>query len=158
MLSGGRYPVRSRRPKRFFDAKLGSASQAAMTAFNSEAQLNTPGTVNEAMARPDAYLRRRAMQDVLRSLAENNARELVDLPPGAKLTGSRLIFDLKRDAAGNLVRFKARLVVRGFDKGPASTMTRCGRLPWQWRQCAPSAPLKPQGTWRYTALTSKPHT
>jgi len=43
---------------------------------------------------------------------------MTDLPPGAKLTGSRWVFDLKRDAAGNVVRYKARFVARGFTQKP----------------------------------------
>eukprot|EP00170_Pyropia_yezoensis_P005115 contig_20934_g5129 len=74
--------------------------------------------VKEAMARPDAHLWLEAMQDELRSLAEINAWELTDLPPGAKLTGSRWVFDLKRDAAGNVVRYKAHFVFRGFSQKP----------------------------------------
>jgi len=59
-----------------------------MTAFTSEALHTAPAMVKEAMARPDAHLWR-AMQDELLSLAENNAWEMTDRPPCAKLTGSR---------------------------------------------------------------------
>lgn len=117
-FGGGRYPERLRRPKRFFDDEPGSASQTVMTALNCEALRTVPATVKEAMARPDAHLWREAMPDELRSLAENDAWELVDLPPGAKLTGSRWVFDLKRDAAGNVLRYKARFVVLGFTQKP----------------------------------------
>ena len=114
----GRYPERLRRPKRFFDDEPGAASQAVMTAFTSEALRTVPATVTEAITRPDAHLWREAMQDELRSLAENNAWEMTDLPPGAKLTGSRWVSDLKLDAAGNVVRYKARFVARGFTQKP----------------------------------------
>ena len=117
-FGGGRYPERSRRPKRFFDDEPGAASQAVMMAFTSEARRTVPHKVKEAMARPNAHLRREAMHDELRSLAQNNAWEMTDLPPGAKLTGGRWVFDLKRDAAGNVVRYKARFVVPGFSQKP----------------------------------------
>ena len=89
-----------------------------MTALTSEALRTIPAAVQEAMARPDAHLWREAMQDELRSLAENNAWELTELPPGAKLTGSRWVFDLKRDVAGHVVRNKAQFLVRGFTQNP----------------------------------------
>lgn len=89
-----------------------------MTALNCEALRTVPAPVKEAMARPETLLWREAMQDELRSLAEKDAWELIDLPPGAKLTGSRWVFDLKRDAAGNVVRYKAQLVVPGFTQKP----------------------------------------
>lgn len=117
-FGGGRYPERLRRPKRFFDDEPGSASQAVMTALNCKALRTVPATVKEALARPDAHLWREAMQDELQSLAQNDAWELGDLPPGAKLTGSRWVFDMKRDAAGNVLRYKARFVVLGFTQKP----------------------------------------
>jgi len=117
-FGGGRYPERWPRPKRFFGDGLGAASQAVMSAFTSEALRTVPVTVKEAMARPDAHLWREAMQDELRSLAEKNAWEMMDPPPGAQLTGSRWVFDLKRDAAGNTVPYKAWFVVRGFTLKP----------------------------------------
>lgn len=72
-LGGGRYPERSRQPKRFLDDEPGAASQVVMTAFTSEALRTVPAMVKEAMARTDAHLWREAMLDELRSLAENNA-------------------------------------------------------------------------------------
>ena len=41
--------------------------------------------------------------------------EVVDgLPNGRKAIGSRIVFREKRDGHGNLVKFKARIVAKGF--------------------------------------------
>jgi len=114
----GRYPERVRRPKRFFDDEPGQASQAVATAFTCEDLRFPRVTVEEAMSRPDAHLWREAMRDELESLLKNNAWEVTDLPQGSKLTGSRWVLDLKRDAAGHVARYKARFVVRGLTQKP----------------------------------------
>ncbi|CAA7269926.1 unnamed protein product [Cyclocybe aegerita] len=44
--------------------------------------------------------------------------ELVDAPPGANIIGSKWVFRAKKDAAGNVVRYKARLVAQGFSQVP----------------------------------------
>jgi len=43
-----------------------------------------------------------------------NAWDLVDLPPGAKATRGRWVFDYKRDADVCVTRYKARFVARGY--------------------------------------------
>ena len=35
-------------------------------------------------------------------------------PPGAEIVSSKLVFDHKKDRDGNIVRYKARLVARGY--------------------------------------------
>jgi len=44
--------------------------------------------------------------------------ELVDLPAGANLVGSKWVFWVKKDAAGQVVHFKAHLVAQGFSQVP----------------------------------------
>lgn len=43
---------------------------------------------------------------------------MVDLPVGAKLTGSRVVFDYKRNADGAVTRYKARFVAKGCSQRP----------------------------------------
>jgi Reverse transcriptase (RNA-dependent DNA polymerase) len=44
--------------------------------------------------------------------------ELVDPPSGANIVGSKWVFRAKKDAAGNIARYKARLVAQGFSQVP----------------------------------------
>jgi hypothetical protein len=41
---------------------------------------------------------------------------LVDAPKGSNIIGCRWVYAIKRDAAGNIVRYKARLVAQGFSQ------------------------------------------
>ncbi|KAM6575709.1 hypothetical protein CsatA_024036 [Cannabis sativa] len=54
------------------------------------------------------------MDEEMNSLTKNNTYELVKLPKGRKALKNKWVFRLKDDGHGNLVKYKARLVVKGF--------------------------------------------
>ena len=56
------------------------------------------------------------MQEKMDSLQKNNTYELVKLPKGRKALRNKWEYKLKKDGKGNLVKYKARLVVKGFSK------------------------------------------
>ena len=78
--------------------------------------LDDPISVNEAMRSADASRWQQAMQDELTSLAENGTWVAADLPPGRKALQSKWVFKRKRDEHGNVVRFKGRVVAKGFQQ------------------------------------------
>jgi len=55
-----------------------------------------------------------AMSEELASLEANNTWELGNLPKDKQAIPSKWVFKIKRDSAGNVERFKARLVVKGY--------------------------------------------
>jgi Reverse transcriptase (RNA-dependent DNA polymerase) len=57
-----------------------------------------------------------AIQEEYDSLMKNSAWELVDLPPTKNLVSCKWVFKAKHDANGNITRFKAHLVARGFSQ------------------------------------------
>lgn len=57
---------------------------------------------------------RAAMQDELESHRRNHTWELVPLPEGKKLVGSKWVFKLKRNEEGKIVKHKARVVAQGY--------------------------------------------
>ncbi|GKV34500.1 hypothetical protein SLEP1_g42871 [Rubroshorea leprosula] len=57
----------------------------------------------------------KAMQDEMNSLHKNNTYELVELPKGRKTLKNKWVFKLKKDG-DKIVRYKARLVVKGFSQ------------------------------------------
>jgi transposase InsO family protein len=59
---------------------------------------------------------RAAVQEEYDSLMKNGAWELDNLPPGKNLVTCKWVFKAKHDANGNITRFKARLVARGFSQ------------------------------------------
>lgn len=75
-----------------------------------------PESVDEALGRSDHAQWKSAMQSEFDSLIENRTWELTDLPNGKRPIDCKWIFKLKRDTTSSAVRYKARLVVRGFSQ------------------------------------------
>ncbi|CAM8966406.1 unnamed protein product [Rhodiola kirilowii] len=55
-----------------------------------------------------------AMNKEIKALEDNNTWTITDLPPGKNAVGSKWIFRIKRKSDGNIERYKARLVARGY--------------------------------------------
>ena len=82
-----------------------------------QAEPYEPKTYKEAMA--DSYRKaawQLGMNDEFDSLVKNDTWVLVPLPPGRKALGGKWVFKLKRGSDGEIVRHKARWVVRGFEQ------------------------------------------
>jgi len=75
---------------------------------------NDPKSYGEAMASPQRHEWSKAFDSELQSLIRNETLEEVVLPPGAKVVSTKWVCKTKRDADGNFVKYKARLVGRGF--------------------------------------------
>lgn len=113
---GGRHPTRSRNPKVIFEGGDAQASLATASAFTDESLQQASKTYEEAKSRPDAHLWEDPMRQEVRALLENEAWVTMELPEGQQLTNSRWVFDLKRNAAGKVTRYKARFVVCGYSQ------------------------------------------
>ena len=55
-----------------------------------------------------------AMEDEMKSIKTNDIWNLEIIPKGAKTVGCKWVYKTKYDSKGNIERFKARLVVKGF--------------------------------------------
>ena len=55
-----------------------------------------------------------SMKDEMKSMKNNGVWDLVELPEGVKPIGCKWIFKTKRDSKGNIVRYKTRLITKGF--------------------------------------------
>ena len=76
-----------------------------------------PKSYKEAMA--DSYRKMHwelAMQEEVDSLTTNGTWTLVDLPSNAHALGGRWVYKIKRGPQGEVARYKARWVVRGFEQ------------------------------------------
>lgn len=73
-----------------------------------------PKTFSEAMASRDAVFWKEAIQSEMDSIMQNNTWKLVDLPPGCKPLGCKMIFRRKMKVDGTVDKYKARLVIQGF--------------------------------------------
>ena len=54
------------------------------------------------------------MKDEMKSMEDNDVWDLIELPKGSKPIGCKWIFKTKRDSHGNVERYKACLVTKGF--------------------------------------------
>ena len=57
-----------------------------------------------------------AMKDEMKSMEDNGVWDLIELPIRSKPIGCKWIFKTKRDSNGNVERYKAHLVAKGFTK------------------------------------------
>jgi hypothetical protein len=79
-------------------------------------EIVTPSTYEEAVSGPQQKQWEAAINDELRSFALNNVWELVDTPKGANIVSCKWVFKIKRLPNGQINRYKARLVARGFSQ------------------------------------------
>ena len=90
----------------------------ALVAETSEVEAIEPRSLAEARRRPDWELWEKGILEELALLKEAGTWELTVPPEDANIVGSKWVFRAKKDAAGNVVRYKARLVAQGFSQVP----------------------------------------
>ena len=75
---------------------------------------NDPETFSQAISCNESELWYNAMKDELDSMKSNEVWDLVELPKGVQAIGCKWVYKTKRDSLGNIERYKARLVGKGF--------------------------------------------
>ena len=90
----------------------------AFVAETNNAEALEPRNLAEAQKRPDWPLWEKAIQEELATLKTAGTWDVVDVPSGVNVVGSKWVFRAKKDAAGNVIRYKARLVAQGFSQVP----------------------------------------
>ena len=80
------------------------------------AETGTPTTYEEAVTGPQKTQWEAAINEELRALATNHVWDLVDTPKGANIVSNKWVFKIKRLPNGQVDRYKARLVARGFSQ------------------------------------------
>lgn len=75
--------------------------------------MNDPVTYKEVLTRPDKDLWIKAMKEEFESLMENNTWNLCDMPKDRKPIKNKWVFKTKKDENGQIIRYKARLVIKG---------------------------------------------
>ena len=87
-----------------------------MTSYMATDKIAAPTTYKQMLKSPQVELWKEAMRDEYRSLMKNGTWEVVPIPQGRNILSSKWVFVLKKNAQGEIVRYKARLVVRGFEQ------------------------------------------
>nr|GAT59056.1 predicted protein [Mycena chlorophos] len=98
------------------DTRVSSAIEYTFVADVSEAEGLEPRNLAEAKRSPDWPHWEKAIREELEMLEKNGTWELADAPHHANIVGNKWVFRIKRDAAGRVVRYKARLVAQGFSQ------------------------------------------
>lgn len=75
-----------------------------------------PQTFQEAITSSEGPQWKEAIKCEMDSILQNHTWELVDLPAGCKPLGYRWIFKRKMKADGTVDKYKARLVVKGYNQ------------------------------------------
>lgn len=89
-----------------------------MLAEISETEAIEPQTLTEANHHPDWPLWEKAIEEELETLWKAGTWEHTEPPPGANIISSKWVFCAKKDAAGNVIWYKAHLVSQGFSQVP----------------------------------------
>jgi len=104
-----RRSTREMRPPTRFSEEFATAKLA----FSNH---DEPQTFKEALSRPDGKQWEKAALTEYESILRNQTWEIVDLPQGRKAIGSKWVFKLKLDSEGNIDRYKARIVAKGYSQ------------------------------------------
>ena len=75
--------------------------------------VSDPTTYKEAIVSPQSNFQINTMKYEMNSMSQNKVWSLVDLPNGCRTIGCKWVFKTKRDAKGQLERYKIRLVAKG---------------------------------------------
>lgn len=100
---------RERRPVERYDASVAHYSLNAETFIQ-----NDPVSISGAQQRHDWNNWKDAIDAEYKALTKNGTWILCDLPPGRNPISCKWTFKLKRKANGDVDKYKARLVARGF--------------------------------------------
>jgi hypothetical protein len=73
-----------------------------------------PSSLKEAMKSRHSSEWLDAMKDEMKFMSTSDAWDLVEIPKGAKIVDCKWVYKTKHDCKGNIERFKARHVVKGF--------------------------------------------
>ena len=96
---------------------LANAVDQDQFARSTQLDIEEPETYARAMQGPNAAEWARAIEEELDQLEKNNTWELVhksNVQPGYRPLGGKWVYKIKRDVDGNIARFKARWVVKGY--------------------------------------------
>ena len=74
---------------------------------------NDPTSYDQAIKGENSTTWPNVMKEELKSMEDNEVRDLVEFPKGIRIVGSKWIFKTKHDSKGNIERCKARLVEKG---------------------------------------------
>ncbi|GJP48802.1 hypothetical protein CLOM_g8082 [Closterium sp. NIES-68] len=92
------------------------SEECAFAFFSPVEMPGEPTNPKEAWEGPNGKEWKKASDEEMGSIIENDTFDLVNLPPGRKAISSKWLFKRKTDADGNIERYKSRLVAKGYQQ------------------------------------------
>lgn len=93
-----------------------SKEQKALVVNEENEMISIPNSYNEAKKNPRWKYWEEAMKSEFESLLENKTWTIEDVPEDKVPIKCKWVYALKRDANGKILKYKARLVARGFSQ------------------------------------------
>lgn len=119
--------VRERRqtrpPQRFDEYLLYNPDEDLIETFNVQIEDENPLTYKQAISSEHASSWKIAMDDEFQALTDNCTWDLVPAPPGRKIIGGKWVYKVKHGANGEIEKYKARYVAKGFNQIPGLDFT-----------------------------------
>ena len=104
-------------PRWMSDYDVDTTSDITAFALSAEEFVeDIPSDIETLKKRSDWPMWKQAVDEELASLEKNDTWTLVELPEGRKVVDNKWVFKLKRNSDGEVYRYKARLVARGFSQ------------------------------------------
>ena len=100
------------------DWATNAIDKLALAAETTNSEALEPQSLSEVKSHPDWKMWDKAIEEELETLWAAGTWKLVDTPEGVNMVGSKWVFWAKKDAGGNVVRYKGRLVALGFSQVP----------------------------------------
>jgi hypothetical protein len=98
------------------DVSLSPDSSDSEGSFLAAILIDEPSSYRQAKSSPEWSDWKKAMEEELESLKENDVWTVVPRPTNRKIVDSRWVYKTKSDAKGEITRYKARLVAKGFSQ------------------------------------------
>ena len=93
-------------------------TELAMAAAVSKTKAMDPLSLKEAMEQPDYLKWEMAIHEELNNLQKAGTWTIVERPKDRNIVKNKWVFRIKKDAAGKIELYKARLIAKGFMQVP----------------------------------------
>ena len=101
-----------------WESEIDGLTVHAFAAIMADVEGLEPRNLVEARRRPEWLKWDSAIKEEIDSLIRLDTWDAVDPPPDVNIVGSKWVFRAKRNATGEVERYKARLVAQGFSQVP----------------------------------------
>ena len=86
--------------------------------INVNSHIKIPTNLKEVRQSKDRAAWEAALLEEMNAMERHRVYDLVNLPPGRRAIGCRFVFAIKTDKDGNVSKYKARLVLLGYQQRP----------------------------------------